>query len=77
MNGGRADGSGRIYENPKVEPVKAEPRLSVLSLDIETDAHAAVVYAVGLAFFDPLSGTNERRGAFQRTRARVGAMLPD
>jgi len=48
---------GRIYENPKVEPVKAEPRLSVLSLDIETDAHAAVVYAVGLAFFDPLSGT--------------------
>jgi len=48
---------GRIYENPKVEPIKAEPRLTVLSLDIETDARAAVVYAVGLAFFDPALGT--------------------
>lgn len=48
---------GRIYENPAVTPAKAEPRLSVLSLDIETDARAAVVYAVGLAFFDPVSGT--------------------
>ncbi|MFI5369578.1 MAG: 3'-5' exonuclease, partial [Spirochaetia bacterium] len=48
---------GRIYENPKVAPTKAEPRLTVLSLDIETDARAAVVYAVGLAFFDPSLGT--------------------
>jgi DNA polymerase-2 len=48
---------GRIYENPKVEPTKADPRLTVLSLDIETDARAAVVYAVGLAFFDPAVGT--------------------
>lgn len=46
----------RIYENPKVEPAKSEPHLSVLSLDIETDARAAVVYAVGLAYFDPVSG---------------------
>ncbi|MGA2977246.1 MAG: DNA polymerase II [Spirochaetia bacterium] len=47
----------RIYENPRVTPADMEPRLSVLSLDIETDARAAVVYAVGLFFSDPSTGT--------------------
>jgi DNA polymerase II len=47
---------GRIYENPRVEPADLEPRLTVLSLDIETDPRAAVVYAAALAFWDPGAG---------------------
>jgi DNA polymerase II len=43
---------GRIYENPRVAPAAGEPRLSVLSLDIETDARAERVYAVGLHLAD-------------------------
>jgi DNA polymerase-2 len=48
----------RIYENPLLGPAEMEPRLSVLSLDIETDARAGTVYAIGLVFMDPRSGTN-------------------
>jgi DNA polymerase II len=47
----------RIYEDPAVGPAELDPQLSVLSLDIETDARAAVVYAVALVFFDPVNGT--------------------
>ena len=47
----------RIYENPSVAACVFEPALSVLSLDIETDARAQRVYAVSLAFRDPASGT--------------------
>jgi DNA polymerase II len=43
----------RIYENPDVTPTDYEPLLSVLSLDIETDARAGVIYAVALVFQDP------------------------
>ncbi len=43
----------RVYENPEVSAARVEPRLSVLSLDIETDARAEAVYAVGLAFQAP------------------------
>jgi DNA polymerase-2 len=46
----------RIYENPSLGPAEMEPRLSVLSLDIETDARAGAVYAVGLVFQDSRSG---------------------
>jgi DNA polymerase II len=46
---------GRIYENPTVAPTDYEPRLSVLSLDIETDHNASVIYAVALVFLDPRS----------------------
>jgi DNA polymerase-2 len=48
---------GRIYENPEVAPTEIEPRLTVLSLDIETDPRAGVVYAVALVFQDPATGT--------------------
>ncbi len=47
---------GRIYENPTLGPAEMDPRLSVLSLDIETDARAGTVYAVGLVFLDPRTG---------------------
>ena len=47
----------RIYENPSLHPVDMDPRLSVLSLDIETDARAGTVYAIGLVCLDPRSGT--------------------
>jgi DNA polymerase-2 len=47
---------GRIYENPAIGPAEMNPLLSVLSLDIETDARAGTVYAVGLVFLDPHSG---------------------
>ncbi len=42
----------RVYENPAIAPVAdaREPRLSVLSLDIETDRTGRAVWAVGLAF---------------------------
>ena len=47
---------GRIYENPRVEPGDWEPRLTVLSLDIETDPRAMTVYAVALVLHDPGAG---------------------
>ena len=42
----------RVYEDPVIAPVAEarEPRLSVLSLDIETDRTGRAVWAVGLAF---------------------------
>jgi DNA polymerase-2 len=42
----------RVYENPQVSPAEVDPQLSVLSLDIETDARAGAVYAVGLVCTD-------------------------
>jgi DNA polymerase-2 len=48
---------GRIYENPTLTPVELDPRLSVLSIDIETDPRAQLVFAVGLVFLDPRTGT--------------------
>ena len=47
----------RIYENPALSPADLAPRLSVLSLDIETDPRAELVFAVGLVFLDPRAGT--------------------
>ena len=47
----------RIYENPGLGPAELDPQLSVLSLDIETDARAGTVYAVGLVLLDPRTGT--------------------
>jgi len=43
---------GRVYEDPAIGPAGAgfAPRLSVLSLDIETDRTGRAVYAVALAF---------------------------
>jgi DNA polymerase-2 len=42
----------RVYEDPAIGPAGPgfEPRLSVLSLDIETDRTGRAVWAVGLAF---------------------------
>jgi DNA polymerase-2 len=42
----------RVYEDPAIGPAREgfEPRLSVLSLDIETDRTGRAVWAVGLAF---------------------------
>ncbi len=59
IDGQRRDGRRvtRIYENPSLAACVFEPPLSVLSLDIETDARAQKVYAVSLAFWDPASGT--------------------
>jgi DNA polymerase-2 len=48
---------GRIYENPRVAPAEMEPRLTVLSLDIETDPRAMTVYAAALVFCDPGAGS--------------------
>ena len=48
----------RIYENPVLAPADGEPRLSVLSLDIETDARAGTVYAVALVLREPDSEKN-------------------
>jgi DNA polymerase-2 len=48
---------GRIYENPRLGPAEMDPQLSLLSLDIETDAKAQTVYAVGLVCMDSRRGT--------------------
>ena len=48
---------GRIYENPRLAPCELEPPLTVVSLDIETDARAGTVYAVGLHFLDLRNGS--------------------
>jgi DNA polymerase II len=47
----------RIYEDPETGPAEVDPRLTVLSLDIETDARADRVYAVALVFLDPAADT--------------------
>ncbi len=47
---------GRVYEDPEISPAEISPALSLLSIDIETDARAAVVYAVALAFEEPATG---------------------
>ena len=59
---------GRIYENPALAPAELDPKLTVLSLDIETDARARIVYAVALVFHDPATGHTRRRGPPQRRR---------
>jgi DNA polymerase-2 len=46
----------RVYEDPEISPAEFSPALSLLSIDIETDAKAAVVYAVALAFEEPATG---------------------
>jgi DNA polymerase-2 len=46
----------RVYEDPEISPAELSPALSMLSIDIETDAKAAVVYAVALAYEEPASG---------------------
>ncbi|MCK7509161.1 MAG: hypothetical protein MZV70_37390 [Desulfobacterales bacterium] len=67
----------RVYEDPAIVPAAdaPEPRLSVLSLDIETDRIGRAVWAVGLAFTRPRRH-GERRGAPERRRRAVGALLP-
>jgi DNA polymerase-2 len=37
----------REYRNPKISPAEYRPRLTVLSLDIETDGHDEALYSVG------------------------------
>jgi DNA polymerase-2 len=54
----------RIYENPGLGPAEMDPRLSVLSLDIETDARAGAVYAIGLVFLDPRTGATAEEVLF-------------
>lgn len=44
-NGGTV---GRIYRNPEIEPIRFTPRLSVLSIDIETDPQARTVFSIAL-----------------------------
>jgi len=39
---------GRIYENAVIKPAYFEPKLKVLSIDIETDSKAGKVYAISL-----------------------------
>ena len=63
----------RIYENPTLQPAALEPRLSVLSVDIETDRKANVVYAVALAFVDL---TGERTDEVFLNRARTSVEAP-
>jgi DNA polymerase-2 len=42
----------RIYEDPALSPSSSEPRLTTLSLDLETDAKADTVYSAALVCTD-------------------------
>jgi len=64
---------GRIYEDPVLAPSDRLPRLTTLSLDIETDARGNTVYAVSLAFSDPASGVESAEVLFNGS----GGRLPD
>ena len=66
----------RIYENPSLAPAEMEPRLSVLSLDIETDARAATVYAIGLVFLDPRSGATAGEVLLNGRETAAAACFP-
>ncbi len=66
----------RVYENPQVSPAEVDPRLSVLSLDIETDARAGAVYAVGLVFADPAAGGSVEEILFSGTGPASARSFP-
>lgn len=38
----------RVYENAEIRPVEFEPKLELLSIDIETDVKAKNLYAIGM-----------------------------
>jgi DNA polymerase-2 len=59
----------RIYENPRLAPAELEPRLSIMSLDIETSAHADLVYAVALVHADPAAAAATEEVLFNGTGA--------
>jgi DNA polymerase-2 len=43
-----AKGIGAVFENPRVSPADWSPRLSVLSIDIETDPRAGRLFSIAL-----------------------------
>jgi DNA polymerase-2 len=43
----------RVFVDPEVEPGDWQPRLSVLSIDIETDVQTQTIRAIGLSLQDP------------------------
>ncbi len=67
---------GRVYENPLLTPETLEPRLSVLSLDIETDPRASTVYAVALVFEGPGAETGAGEVFFTGTGASSARCFP-
>ena len=48
---------GRVFVDPEVEPGQWRPRLSVLSIDIETDIRTQVVRAIALSPQDPFQAS--------------------
>ncbi len=51
----------KVFVDPELGPSEWEPRLSLLSIDIETNPYGEEIYAVGLSFVDPSGevGTEE------------------
>jgi DNA polymerase-2 len=47
----------RVFVDPEVEPGQWTPRLSILSIDIETDIRTQAVRAIGLSLQDPFRGS--------------------
>jgi DNA polymerase-2 len=50
---------GRVFVDPEVEPGRWMPRLSVLSIDIETDVRTQAVRAIALSPQDPFQATQD------------------
>ena len=67
----------RIYEDPALSPSAHEPALSVLSIDIETDAGAEEIYAAALAFVDTASGTTVEEVLLNGGGAPVARCFPN
>jgi DNA polymerase-2 len=54
----------RVFINPEIRPSSWQPSLSILSVDIETDAACKEIYSIGLAFRCPWSGKEKQEVLF-------------
>jgi DNA polymerase-2 len=55
---------GRVFVDPEVEPGDWQPRLSVLSVDIETDIKTQIVRAIALSMQDPFEASQAEEVLF-------------
>jgi len=86
------EGVDVVFENPKVEPTRWAPELSLLSLDIETDPRARTLFSIGLSgcgadevllyrpqgpFPDDVRGFRTERALLEAFVRRVRELDPD
>jgi DNA polymerase-2 len=62
-----------VFQNPRIEPIAWEPKLSVLSIDIETDVESGAIIAVSLVG-DPAAGSAVTSTVSKVATAEVGTV---